>query len=235
MIKYYIRTTGERKLDDSYNQIPYVKLIDKEHRYIDFFVDELERVGTEDCVIIEDDCVLCKDFKNKIEQVIAAYPDRIINFFYWGQRYFKTYECGDYLQNQCTYYPKGLSQQLAREMRQVHKDNPTLCTDEVENLALKNMNVKHIVYRPCLVQHLNFDTFLNHKVDSEILRTPFFIDYLEECGVDYNTLNPKTDKIKMFMLKVKYKQHISAKRKEWERNIQNDKILCKNNKRQSVR
>ena len=78
MIRYYIRTTGERKLDISYNQIPYIKLIDKEHRYIDFFVDELERIGVEDSVIIEDDCVLCKDFKNRIEAVISQYPNTCI-------------------------------------------------------------------------------------------------------------------------------------------------------------
>lgn len=213
-IKYYIRTTGERILDESYNQIPYVKLIDKEHRYIDFFVDELERIGNEDCVIIEDDCVLCKDFKNRIEEVIAQYPDRVINFFYWATKYFKTHEDFDYYQNQCTYYPKGFSQTLAREMRKVHKEFPELCTDQCESKALKNLGVKHIQYRPCLVQHLNFDSLLNHKTEDRGLRTPYFIDYLDELGFNYDKLNfmhlkPLNDKMH---------KHIEGKRIEWLKN-----------------
>lgn len=32
MLKYYVRTTGERVLDESYNQIKYELLIDKEHK-----------------------------------------------------------------------------------------------------------------------------------------------------------------------------------------------------------
>ena len=46
----------------------------------------------------------------------------------------------NYLQNQCTYYPKGLSKKLAVEMRKVHKQYPDLATDRVENIALLNLN-----------------------------------------------------------------------------------------------
>lgn len=210
-MKYYIRTTGERILDESYNQIPYIKLIDKEHRYIDFFVDELERVGDEDCVILEDDCVLCKDFKNRIEAVISQYPNKIINFFYWGQHYFKTRESDDYVQNQCTYYPKGLSKKLAVEMRKVHKKYPTLATDRVENIALLNLKETHIQYRPCLVQHLNFDSLLNHSIEHQGLRTPFFIDYLDKLNIDYNNISD----IEMRRLQRELKYHILTKRNEW--------------------
>lgn len=210
-MKYYIRTTGERILDESYNQIPYVKLIDKDHRYIDFFVDELERVGDEDCVILEDDCVLCKDFKKRIETVISQYPNKIINFFYWGQHYFKTRESDEYVQNQCTYYPKGLSKKLAIEMRKVHKQYPDLATDRVENIALLNLNETHIQYRPCLVQHLNFDSLLNHAVEYHGLRTPFFIDYLDKLNIDYNNIS----EIEMKRLQREMKYHILTKRNEW--------------------
>ena len=210
-MKYYIRTSGERILDESYNQITYIKLIDKEHRYIDFFVDELERVGDEDCVILEDDCVLCKDFKNRIEAVISQYPNKIINFFYWGQHYFKTRESDDYVQNQCTYYPKGLSKKLAVEMRKVHKKYPTLATDRVENIALLNLKETHIQYRPCLVQHLNFDSLLNHSIEHQGLRTPFFVDYLDKLNIDYNNISD----IEMRRLQRELKYHILTKRNEW--------------------
>lgn len=233
MIKYYIRTTGERILDESYNQIPYIKLIDKEHRYIDFFVDELERVGVEDCVIIEDDCVLCKDFKQRIEDVIAQYPDRVINFFYWAEKYFKTKEGNDFVQNQCTYYPKGFSQILAREMRKAHRDYPHLPTDRVESVALKRLGIKHIQYRPCLVQHLNFDSLLNHQVEWHGLRTPFFVDYLDKLNLNYDKLT--NDDIKKLIMEMKY--HLLNKKKEWIKNkeeLSNAKILRKNNRRKNI-
>ena len=220
-MKYYIRTTGERILDESYEQIPYIKLIDKDHRYIDFFVDELERIGAEDCVIIEDDCVLCKDFKQRIEEVIAQYPNRVINFFYWARHYFKTRESFDYFQNQCTYYPKGFSQVLAREMRKVHKEFPWLCTDQCESVALKRLDVKHVQYRPCLVQHLNFDSLLNHKIEDRGLRTPFFVDYLDKLNLDYNNLTQKD--IQKLTREMKY--HLLIKKEKWLKDkelIQND-------------
>lgn len=210
MIKYYIRSTGERYLDESYNQIPYVELIDKDHRYIDFFVDKLEELGNEDIVIIEDDCVLCKDFKNRIEAVIAQYPNKIINFFQMKTKeWYKTRESDYFLQNQCTYYPKGLTIKLAREMRKVHKEFPKLATDRCEDMALKRMNETHIQYRPCLVQHLNFDTMLNHEIEN--LRTPFFIDYLDKYKFDYNKLS----KMHYGILINEMKRHIEEKRAIW--------------------
>ena len=218
-IKYYIRSTGERYLDESYNQIPYVELIDKDHRYIDFFVDKLEELGNEDIVIIEDDCVLCKDFKNRIESVIAQYPNKVINFFYWANKYFKTRESDNFVQNQCTYYPKGLAKRLAVEMRKVHNEYPKLCTDQCENKALKRIGETHIQYRPCLVQHLNFDTMLNHEV--ETLRTPFFIDYLDELNIDYNKLMP----FKTGMLIRKMREHIESKRVIWLEQQKNPRKL----------
>ncbi len=217
MIKYYIRTTGERQLDSSYSQIEYELLVDKEHRYIDFFVDELERVGSDDCVIIEDDCVLCKDFKKRIEEVIGKFPNEIINFFQFpAMAYFKTHSSTNYLMNQCTYYPKGLSKTLARKMRELHKDFPELATDELENKALKELGVSHIKYRPCLVQHLNFSSLLGHKL--EIHRTIFFIDYLDKLHLDYNNLSNRD--IKRLTIEMKYdierRKHELVKKGELE-------------------
>jgi len=211
-MKYYIRTTGERSLDESYEQIPYVRLIDSEHRYIDFFIDQLERLGNDDFVLIEDDCVLCNDFKKRIEYAISQYPNKIINFFqHPGNGYFKTHESNSYLMNQCTYYPKNLTKKLAEKMRKFHLEFPKLSTDLVENLALKELNETHIKYRPCLVQHLNFDSLLGHEIERPWLRTPFFIDYLNQLGFDYNNLNKKD--IKKLVIKMKY--HLLKKREEW--------------------
>ena len=207
-MKYYIRTTGERVLDESYNQIPYIKLIDKDHRYVAFFIEQLEKYGNEDMVIIEDDCVLCKNFKERIESVIAQYPNKIINFFQLPTReYFKTHESTEYLQNQCTYYPKGLTIRLARKMREILEKSPKIRTDVCEDLALKELKETHIKYRPCLVQHLNFDSLLNNKVGSK--RTPFFIDYLEDLKLNYDNLSKNDIKkleMKLFYHMAKYEK-----------------------------
>lgn len=219
-VKYYIRSTGERYLDESYNQIPYIELIDKDHRYIDFFVEQLEKYGNEDIVIIEDDCVLCKNFKERIENAIAQYPNKIINFFQIRVRdYFKTCESNKYLMNQCTYYPKGLSIKLAKEMKKLHKQFPELTTDKLENLALLNMNETHIQYRPCLVQHLNFETMLDHRV--ERYRTPFFIDYLDK----YNYKYEKITKMHYTFLVKEMNKHIEEKRIVWLEQKKNPRVL----------
>lgn len=219
-IKYYIRSTGERYLDESYNQIPYVELIDKEKRYVPFFIEQLEKYGNEDIVIIEDDCVLCKNFKERIESVIAQYPNKIINFFQLPPKeYFKTHESTEYLQNQCTYYPKGLTIKLAHKMREILEKNPKLRTDECEDLALKELKETHIKYRPCLIQHLNFDTFLNNKI--EIKRTPFFIDYLDKYNFDYN----KITRMHYAKLLNEMNNHIEEKRVVWLEQQKNPRIL----------
>lgn len=207
-MKYYIRTTGERTLDESYGQIPYIKLVDKDHRYVAFFIEQLEKYGNEDMVFIEDDCVLCRNFKEKIEEVIAQYPNKIINFFQLPTReYFKTHESTEYLQNQCTYYPKDLTIKLAHKMREILEKNPKIRTDVCEDLALKELKETHIKYRPCLVQHLNFDSLLNNKVGSK--RTPFFIDYLEDLKLNYDNLSKndiKRLKMELFYHMTRYEK-----------------------------
>ena len=186
-IKYFIRTTGERELNETYEQISYEKLVDKDHRYINFFIECLEYFSQWDSVFIEDDCILCKDFKTKIEEAITQYPHKVINFFTWPYNIpNKTRQSFNFLQNQCTYYPKGFTKKLAEEMKKVLDQNPTLATDRIEDIALKNLKISHIQYRPALVQHINDSSLLNHK--TRIVRSPFFIDYLEDLSLDYENL-----------------------------------------------
>ena len=70
MLKFYVRTTLERQLDSSYSQIEYELLVDTEHKPIESFIEQLEQISEYDSVLLEDDLILCKDFKNRIEEVI---------------------------------------------------------------------------------------------------------------------------------------------------------------------
>ena len=82
MLKFYVRTTLERQLDSSYSQIEYELLVDTEHKPIESFIEQLEQISEYDSVLLEDDLILCKEFKNRIEEVINKYPNKIINFFF---------------------------------------------------------------------------------------------------------------------------------------------------------
>ena len=62
MIKYFVRTTGERQLDESYNQIEYELLIDKEYKPVKSLIEQLEIMNNYDSVLLEDDLILCKNF-----------------------------------------------------------------------------------------------------------------------------------------------------------------------------
>ena len=61
MIKYYIRTTGERCLDDTFSQIEYEYLYDREHKKGEVFAQQLLEISGNDVVLLEDDIILCKD------------------------------------------------------------------------------------------------------------------------------------------------------------------------------
>ena len=183
---YFVRTTGERALDKSFSQIDYELLIDKEHQPIKSFINQLEYLGTlnDDVVLLEDDIILCKDFKNQIEKAIQQYPNKVINFFCKYNEYFEIRESDVFSNNQCTYYPKEIAIKIANMMRMFPFYSQSY--SEIENWALKQLNITHIQYRPCLVQHLEIDKSLiqKHKIITP-RRTPYFIDYLEELNINY--------------------------------------------------
>lgn len=197
-IKYFVRTTLERQLDSSYSQIEYELLVDTEHKPIESFIKQLKQISDYDAVLLEDDLILCKDFKNRIEEVINKYPNKIINFFYHQDEYYLTREEKRYSNNQCTYYPKGLAYEIAQEMKNFIK-----CSDQyswIENLALNKLHLTHIQYRPCLVQHLDNGSLIQkHKIIRPRI-TPYFIDYLDELGITYEEAELPENKTKLMSL-----------------------------------
>lgn len=196
MIKYFVRTTGERTLDESFSQIEYELLIDTEHKCGTAFLKQLEIINDYDAVLMEDDIILCKDFKNRIEEVISKYPNDIINFFTVPTIYFQTYKTQNFSYNQCTYFPKG----IAKKLLSVY--NPRFHKESAEFL-LNNMlcvtKIKHIKYRPCLVQHIDEGSLMNHNY-GWYRRSPFFIDYLDELGVTYEDAKKLEIKAKLTTL-----------------------------------
>lgn len=203
MIKYFVRTTGERALDDSFSQIEYILLVDKDHRPVESFIEQLEIISKYDAVLLEDDVQLCKGFDKKIESIIKQYPDRIINFFTRPWEYFKTKESVNFSWNQCTYYPKGLAKEIASAMRVIYKDmvenkdkldkkyltsTGYIQYGRLESKALEKLGLKHIQFRPCLVQHLDYESLIGND-DGTDRTTLYFVDYLDNLKINYENIS----------------------------------------------
>lgn len=207
-MRYFVRTTGERTLDESFSQIEYELLVDKEHNARKSFVEQLEYLATldEDVVILEDDVILCKNFKQRIEEVISTYDDKVINFFYnptyWYQYYF-TYS---FNWNQCVYYSKEILPKLSKSMREAYTQYPNVPHDELEGYVLSKLKIRTCIPRPCLVQHIDKDTLIQ-KYKCGNRRTPYFIDYLEELNIPYEEACEPNNKQKLIdLMNEKFKE-----------------------------
>lgn len=115
-IKFYVRTTGDRKFN---YDIPHEVILDTERKPIDGFIKLLEQTSGEKRVILEDDLVLCHNFVEEISKVIEEYPDDIINFFTKPDRYFTTSYDSIFAFNQCTYYPEWVGKEITDKMKEV--------------------------------------------------------------------------------------------------------------------
>lgn len=203
MIKYFVRTTEERSFDYDLN---YELLVDKEKKPVESFIKQLKYISQYDSVLLEDDLILCKDFKDKIEDVIKQYPNDIINFFYNPANYFSTHYDGSFSWNQCTYYPKGVALKIANQMEHLRKGLKHLQYDVLEHNALDTLGINHIQYRPCLVQHID-DKSLIQEGKYPPRRTIYFEDYLNELGIKYEDAyqNENRQKLRKLMNE-KFKQ-----------------------------
>lgn len=208
MIKYFIRTTLERKLDKSISRElgeDYTLLVDAEHKPVESFIKQLSIISEYDSVLLEDDVILCRNFKQRIEEVISKYKDKMINFFTNPSSWFKTKEnIGCFSFNQCTYYPKGISKLLAEKIV-IFKNWNKIGYDLLMNKALVNLNISHIQYRPCLVQHIDIKSLLPFQYFKP-RRCIYFIDYLEELNIPYEKAYKPENKQKLItLMKEKFK------------------------------
>lgn len=198
-MRYYVRTTLERKLDKTYSQIEYDLLIDREHKPVESFIKQLEIISEENSVLLEDDLILCKNFKQRIEEIINQFPDKIINFFTSPLAYFRTQESKKFLWNQCTYYPKDISKQIALVMKKIKKQKDeigeSLQYDVLEDLALEELGMTHIQYRPCIIQHLDGKSLVGNKDSGRM--TIYFIDYLDELNITYEEARKQENRLKL--------------------------------------
>ncbi len=90
------------------------------------YIASLKELGSDPGVILEDDCIIPDNFKDRIEAEIAKRPEDVINFFSRrsadltiGERYISG---GAYSYNVCTYFPKDMAIDLAKEIEDKYRD-----------------------------------------------------------------------------------------------------------------
>lgn len=202
MVKYYVRTTLQRNLNSSYEQIDFELVVDKEHKPVESFIRQLREISSCDAVLLEDDVKLCKNFKEEIEKVIEEHPNDIINFFYAPKKWFTSHYTTDFAYNQCTYYPKGVGKILSEKMEEIYKTKKIKGYDVLEMVALQELGMTNYVYRPCLVQHMDRHSIINgHDLVRRV--SPFFKDYLDDLGIDYMSVKAIYDNYDTLMGMVK--------------------------------
>lgn len=208
-MKYYVRTTLERTLDSSYDQIEYTLLVDKEHQPVKSFFDQLEQISDEDAVLLEDDLILCHNFKQIIEEMIAKHPNDIINFFQDPYEYYSPHYVQRFGWNQCTYYPKGSGKKIAQYVRnylEKFEHAHTYQYDRLESIAIKNQYMRVWVERPMPIQHIDDKEHktLIQTVELYERRTPFFIDYLNELGITYDDAYKEENIKKLNQMRIRH-------------------------------
>lgn len=201
-MKYYVRTTGDRVFD---YDLDYETLVDTERKPIKSFIEQLRYISDNDAVLLEDDLILCKDFQNRIEEVIKQYPNSIINFFEDPFRFYLTETRSGikYRHNQCTYYPKGIAKQIADKMEEIWSKYPKEKQyDFLQSYAMDELKMNYISYRPCLVQHKHMESIINPELG--VRSTMYFIDYIDELGIDYKDVLVWKNNIALQQIKHKH-------------------------------
>lgn len=192
-MKYFIRTTGVRKLDDSYKQIKYTKLINiNDQNPTVSFINNLHGIlryldvsNEKGAILLEDDLELCDNFDNEINKAVKLYSDKIINFFTNPFSGMDTYESSIFTYNQCTYYPREILRELLDVMSELYYNHYKDLYTNYEMLVhegLCKLKQTHMVYRPFLVQHKDLNSLMGHGQRKK--RTIYYKKYLDLLGIN---------------------------------------------------
>ena len=158
-VKFIMRTVGKVDLSEYIAQIPdLIVCRDVKHDAMDTFRMSLAMIGDAPAVNLEDDIILCDNFREKILTEINQRPNEVIQFFSMrkddltiGSRYIRG---GDFCMNQCFYLPPKMSADLLKYMDiwQGYEQNPT-AYDYLMADYFKEHKIKYWNVCPNLVDH----------------------------------------------------------------------------------
>lgn len=147
--------------------------------------------GADGIVILEDDVQLCRDFKNRVESLVAEHKDEVVSMFESalakGELKSEYRAGGKFNWCQCNYYPKDVCEKLAdTEMLnrftkwffETRKEPWNYPIDTYIAYVLSQYKMRYWMQVPFLVQHLAIKS--NFKGRPLNRQSKFFIDDMED-------------------------------------------------------
>lgn len=187
-MRYVVRTVNwkpERKENVKIikQKIPELEIFtDTIGDYYKLFFDICDEIDSTGAVVLEDDVLLCKNFKERLELIVLEKGfDKVINFFEKPKVKLETAYIGgsNFLWMQCVYFPPGLPGRFEKYYDEFRKRRPTKwrgnSVDMFVSYVLVKEKIKYWRIRPTLVQHLPFDTAIG-RARPKNRQTRYFID-----------------------------------------------------------
>lgn len=169
------------------SQIPHLEtVIDSVGDGYATFFRACELIAETGGVMLEDDAILCRDFRARCESTIDQHGSgmEVINFFEKPKvNVPKAFLGGsNFISTVCTYFPPG----LAGKFEMYHDEFKSARYSEWTGMAYDNLikytlvkeKRKYWRIRPTLVQHHNFESSIGRRALDR--QTHYFIDDLEE-------------------------------------------------------
>ena len=139
-------------------RIPQLEVVtDTTRSCLDTFIAQLDVIGPDPALRMQDDIILTMDFLAKATQEIHEHPTSVIQFFSMraddvtvGSRWDRSY-----MMNQCCYLPHGyavLLAEFAPKWRAKHPEHPN-ADDTMLNDWLRSRKEQYWLSVPSLVQH----------------------------------------------------------------------------------
>lgn len=167
-MRYLCQTTdwGGRSLGLLKLEIPQLELV-VDNGYRSAFKTFCRSLALTDepCVRLEDDAILCENFTETIEQIIAQQPDALINFFsmypkfrFGGRTGLFPRNGKTFLYNVCTYYPEGYASRLLSFLENEAESEEY---DVELGRWLQKNNLQYYQYSPNIVNHSQSVSLIN--------------------------------------------------------------------------
>jgi len=177
-------------------EIPNLEVyVDRDHDWYKAFFDVCDMIDSTGAVLLENDVALCRNFCSRVEEIIEEKGrDKVISFFEKPKVFLPTAHVGgsNFSWMQCLYLPPGApgkTRQYFDEFRTTRpKDFYGVSVDLFLRYVFVKEKIKYWRIRPCMVQHLDLKSLSGHASRRS---TIFFIDDLEDAGIDYQSLGEK--------------------------------------------
>ena len=168
-MKIIVRKMPQMVLDKSFEQIEGKYETCFAGNAMETFMKSVELSKDDNCLNMEDDIVLCKDFMNKVEEVVSKYPTKVISFFTLKDRPngANIEKARTFCMNQCVYMPKWfnnlLLQYYPKWLKTERGQQPGHAYDYMMADLLSLVGEDYILYQPSLVQHMEMKSRIDPR------------------------------------------------------------------------